>query len=87
MTAVDWDEVRRRLAAAAEAQDALLSPPAALRKATLRQRAARLARPVAPDSAAGTVELLVFQLAWEDYAVETRFVREFYPLKDLTPIP
>ena len=33
------------------------------------------------------IDLLVFQLAWENYAVETSFVREVHPLKELTPIP
>jgi purine-binding chemotaxis protein CheW len=54
----------------------------------LRARARALARP--PESAAGaevSLELLEFRLAQESYALETRHVREVYPLKNLTPLP
>ena len=33
------------------------------------------------------LEVLEFRLAQERYAIETRYVREVYPLKDLTPLP
>ena len=54
----------------------------------LRARAQALARP--PQHAPATetlLEVLEFRLAQERYAVQTRFVREVYPLKDLTPLP
>lgn len=54
----------------------------------LRARAQALARP--PERAAvGTaeIEVLEFRLAHERYALETRYVREVCPLKDLTPLP
>jgi purine-binding chemotaxis protein CheW len=55
---------------------------------TLRARARALARPPAPTPAAETLlEVLEFRLAQERYAIETRYVREVYPLKDLTPLP
>jgi purine-binding chemotaxis protein CheW len=54
----------------------------------LRTRARALARPPVQMPAADTLlELLVFRLAQESYAIETRYVREVYPLKDLTPLP
>ena len=54
----------------------------------LRARAHALARPPAHTPAAGTLlEVLEFRLAQERYALETRYVREVYPLKDLTPLP
>jgi purine-binding chemotaxis protein CheW len=54
----------------------------------LRARAKALARPPEHAPAAETLlELLEFRLAQERYAVETRYVREVYPLKDLTPLP
>src|SRR6202521_3590555 len=53
----------------------------------LRARAQALARPPAHTPAAGTLlEVLEFRLAQERYAIETRYVREVYPLKDLTPL-
>jgi purine-binding chemotaxis protein CheW len=33
------------------------------------------------------LELLAFLLAHETYAIETRFIREVYPLTELTPLP
>ena len=54
----------------------------------LRARARALARPPAHTPAGGTLlEVLEFRLAQERYALETRYVREVYPLKDLTPLP
>jgi purine-binding chemotaxis protein CheW len=54
----------------------------------LRARAKALARPSehAP-AAAPPLDVLEFRLAQERYALETRYVREVYPLKDLTPLP
>lgn len=54
----------------------------------LRARAKALASPPKHAPEAETLlELLEFRLAQECYAVETRYVREAYPLKDLTPLP
>jgi purine-binding chemotaxis protein CheW len=54
----------------------------------LRARAQALARPPEHAPVAATLlDVLEFRLAQERYAVETRFVREVYPLKDLTPLP
>ena len=54
----------------------------------LRTRAEALARrPQPPQAAESLIEVLEFGLAQERYAVETRFVREVYPLKDLTAVP
>jgi purine-binding chemotaxis protein CheW len=54
----------------------------------LRERARALSRPrkQAPVAEA-SLELLEFRLAQESYALETRHVREVYPLRDLTPLP
>ena len=54
----------------------------------LRERAARLARPAVDGAApADALELLELRLASERDAVETRFVSEVHPLRDLTPLP
>jgi purine-binding chemotaxis protein CheW len=54
----------------------------------LRTRAQALARPPAYEPTAATLlDVLEFRLAQEYYALETRYVREVYPLKDLTPLP
>lgn len=53
----------------------------------LRARARALARPAAVAKSEATIELLEFRLADERYAVESRFVREVFPFKELAPLP
>ena len=61
---------------------------AAVKHRILRERAADLSREDKETAAAGdTIEVVEFLLAYEKYAVETRFVREVRTLKELTPIP
>jgi purine-binding chemotaxis protein CheW len=55
--------------------------------ATLKERARLLAQEQPRGGGEEKLDILTFQLAWESYGVETRFVREVYPLTDLTPIP
>lgn len=54
----------------------------------LRTRAQALARPPVEEIFEGeSIEILEFRLASERYAVETSFVREVLPLRELTPLP
>jgi purine-binding chemotaxis protein CheW len=54
----------------------------------LRERAWKLAQKAGDDrTAEESVEVIEFMLAHERYAIEVRYVREVYPLKDLTPVP
>ena len=54
----------------------------------LRARAQALARtPESPPPAGTVLELLEFRLATERYALESRYVQEVHPLRDLTPLP
>lgn len=55
--------------------------------AILQQRARELAAPPEQTSGETTIEVVCLQLAGAVYAMETGFVREVYPLKDLTPLP
>jgi purine-binding chemotaxis protein CheW len=94
---LDWmpDQVRhdeRCLAASCGVVQAVIEKPLedALekKKAILRSRAKKLAQEIEGD---GTdeecFEILEFLLAQETYAVETSFIREVYPLTELTPLP
>lgn len=86
--AVDWPELHRRV----QAMQARIEQGSALNRQEtrqiLRERARTLAREAKLVLGAQTqIEVLIFQLANETYAVETRYVREVYPLKDLTPLP
>ncbi|WP_284735589.1 chemotaxis protein CheW [Dongia deserti] len=54
----------------------------------MRERAQRLATPAQSDEETGPqIEVVEFLLARERYGVESRFVREVYPLESLAPIP
>ncbi len=57
-------------------------------RAILSSRAKTLARePEKEGNAEEHLEILAFLLARETYAVETAFIREVYPLNELTPLP
>ena len=53
----------------------------------LRERAQALARPPEQENTGPYLEVVEFRLARETYAVESAYVREVYPLKELTPLP
>ncbi len=58
------------------------------KKRIFKERARRLAqRPSTEASQDETLELIEFMLAHERYAIEVAYVREVYPLKDMTPVP
>jgi purine-binding chemotaxis protein CheW len=56
-------------------------------KRTLKARALALAREPVKTLAEPMLEVVEFRLANEHYAIETAFLREVLPLKELTPIP
>lgn len=85
---VDWGEVHRRVETAQAALERRAAPTLAERKKILRARAKALARePERKEAAEEYVEVIEFLLAHERYGLESRFVREVYPLKELTPLP
>lgn len=58
------------------------------RKEVLKTRAQALAKEaVKEDPSTGHLEVLEFLLGPERYGIETRYIREVYPLRDLTPLP
>jgi purine-binding chemotaxis protein CheW len=86
--AIDWQQVRQRLAEAAAATEAAatLSPERA--RAVLEERARLLAQvPPAPPAAGETRLVVAFGLGDERYAIETRCVREVVRLRDHAPLP
>ncbi|MBI3957218.1 MAG: purine-binding chemotaxis protein CheW, partial [Chloroflexi bacterium] len=85
---IDWSEVHRRLETAQAALEQRAAPTLAERKKILKARAKALARePERKEAAGETIEVIEFLLAHERYGLESRFVREVYPLKELTPLP
>ncbi len=58
------------------------------KRAILRRRAEDLARPGQAESGPQqSLDLIVFRLAEETYAIESEFVREVIDLKSYTPLP
>lgn len=86
--AVDWRDIERRMAAAGAAIEYGRTPPPDETQRILKARAQALAREPVPEEAADArIEVVEFLLAHERYAVESRYVREVYPLESLTPLP
>lgn len=63
----------------------MMAPDATTR--ILQARAQALARPPVAALVEPMLEVVVFHLADEAYAIEATFLREVQPLKDLTPLP
>lgn len=85
---INWDELRSHMESSQAALEQGFNPSAEERKNTLRARAARLA--VEPEKKAAAkefIEVVEFLLANEKYAVESGYVREIYPLNEITPVP
>jgi purine-binding chemotaxis protein CheW len=53
----------------------------------LKERAEELAQPEEVINDASIIEVLKFQLIYQDYAVEMKFVRESILSRDITPVP
>lgn len=86
--AIDWRELHRRLEAVQAAIERRLSPALEEKKQILKARARVLARePEEKTVAQESMEVVEFLLASERYAVASSYVREVYPLKELTPLP
>ncbi len=84
----DWREVERRLEAARIAIEHIWAPTAEDTQRILKERAQTLAREAVPAEAAdASIEVIEFFLAHERYAVASEYVREVYPLEELTPLP
>ncbi len=83
---IDWPAIHRRLEASGEAlaKERLFSEKEA--KAILKSRARTLAKPPVSLEAGDSIDVLEFQLSGEDYAIETSFIGETFPLVDFTPL-
>ncbi len=85
---VDWTEIKRRVNSLQEALDqkAMLQPEK--KRSVLKARAKALALEKNNESAqTEMIEIIEFSLGSETYGIESKFIREVYPLKDFTPLP
>ena len=84
---IDWDEIHRRIDAVNAAIKSGWAPGPEDRKRILKERAELLARETAKKVDGESIEVVEFLLATEHYGIESRYIREVYPLKDYTPLP
>lgn len=85
---IDWREVKQRIEAAQITTEHIWAPTAKDSQRILQERARVLAREVIPIEAAdASIEVLEFSLSHEQYAIALEYVREVYPLEELTPLP
>ncbi|GLQ50783.1 chemotaxis protein CheW [Dyella flava] len=86
--AIDYRELERRLATARAAIEQGWQPTPEESRGILMARAQALAAEAGQEEPADEcIEVVEFQLAYERYAIESRYVREIYPLESLTPLP
>jgi purine-binding chemotaxis protein CheW len=86
--AIDWGKIHLRLEAVNTAIERGWSPSPEERKKILKARARALAlEPHKEATREERKEILEFLLANETYGIESCYVREVYPLRELTPVP
>jgi purine-binding chemotaxis protein CheW len=85
---VDWNEINQRLEAGRIEIERIWTPTAEDTRRVLEERALALARePAQAELPDAWIEVVEFFLAHERYAVASEYVREVYPLEDITPLP
>jgi purine-binding chemotaxis protein CheW len=84
----DYRRLEGKLRAAHAALESTWTPTPLESRKVLLSRALALARQDQPEQApAARIEVLEFKLANERYAIESRYVREVFPLENLAPVP
>jgi purine-binding chemotaxis protein CheW len=89
MSAIDWDEIVKRMESALAAIDQISTLTPEEKRGILKARARSLAggQKDAKEQARAVLEVVEFLLADERYAIETSFIREIFPLGEITPLP
>lgn len=85
---VNWEERHEKINRVVHRLEQGWKPEAEEKNKILRERAKNLGRSrTATNIETGLLNLLVFTLADESYAMEIRFVREICQLNELVPVP
>ena len=84
---IDWSAIHLRLERAAALLEQKAAPDTVEKKRILHERAKALAHEAKADDVGERIEVVEFILASERYAVASSWVREVYPLKEITPLP
>jgi purine-binding chemotaxis protein CheW len=85
---ISWAEIHRLMESARSALERRLAPNRDEKQAILRARAQLLARELEDNKKpTASLEVVEFLLAYEHYGIESKYIREIHPLRDLTPLP
>lgn len=86
--AIDWDEIRQKMSRAELAMEEADRPTAQKAREIMRERALKLSQSSWVSETAGVrVEVLVFELGGDRFALETGYILEVFPLTNFTPVP
>ncbi|MCL5024403.1 MAG: chemotaxis protein CheW [Nitrospirae bacterium] len=86
-SSVDWEKIHGRLRKVRSEIEKGWVSGSEEEKRILRARAQALAIEPERENAGEETEVVEFLLANETYGVDTSYVREVYPLRDVTPVP
>ncbi len=84
---MEWNAIHQRLEAISTAIEKGQSPGPGDRERILEARAEVLAREPEETKDKDSFEIVEFLLANEYYGIESRYIREVYPIKNYTPLP
>lgn len=84
---IDWSDVHRRLEQLRHALETGGTPDALETARILAARAQALARPRRAETSDESIEVIEFLLSGERYGMEFAYVREVFPLVELTRLP
>ncbi|RTL50586.1 MAG: purine-binding chemotaxis protein CheW [Rhodocyclaceae bacterium] len=84
---IDWSDVHRRLERVRQAVETGGTPDEAETTRILAARARALAVPARKKKEGERIEVIEFLLSGEHYGLEFAYVREVFPLVDLTRLP
>lgn len=86
-TPLDWKAAHRRLGSGQESPERPPVPSGKDKAQVLKARAAALARRPAKPGDGASLEVATFLLGGETYGLELQWVREIFPLRELTRLP
>lgn len=84
----DWNEINKKLELGRQSLDNSWALSSNQKKQILKDRAKAFAmKPKNNTNTANSIEVIQFSLSYETYGIETLYVQEVFPLKELTTLP
>jgi purine-binding chemotaxis protein CheW len=83
----NWDDVSKKTSAISLANRLDNTSKDESNLQILKKRAKQLAKPLKAVSNEEMIEIIEFTMAFEKYALESSYIREIVPLREIVPIP